>query len=152
MKTFNQFLLEYDPNRGAPWRATPLAGHFPDIIHMGAASERAKNSGIGFPTKGDKDKRIASLTNAMDRGRLYSRGGAVAGVKTPPEAPEFINAFMSGLPTDTRINSQTLPHMSDLEAKLARLTPFAHQEKIAKDQKDEMTMDRYPYWFRSRKK
>jgi hypothetical protein len=82
MKTFIQFIVEMDPNRGAPGRATPIAGHYASSSEVDAAHKQARSEGRPLPgnasninTKIDQLKRIGDK-NAANRLAGWKAGKA----------------------------------------------------------------------------
>lgn len=82
MKSFKQYLLEFDPNRGAEGRAIPILNTPTERTNLGivfpGGESRAKAKQLGLRTTGKKDKRYEKLSpegkeqfNNFESGRYF---------------------------------------------------------------------------------
>ena len=102
MKTFKQFLLEFDPNRGAPGRATPIIPHYPTADELAAGHKQNPNLPGQISNIGKKIKQLTLQPRSRfdpipvgpaDRLRAYSAGKR--GIRWQPTGAETQDQFAS---------------------------------------------------------
>jgi hypothetical protein len=140
MKSFKNFLLEFDPNRGAPGRATPLVPHYPTPDEITAARQNP-NPKLRGPLGGKSSKttrRIRSLSPQGENLLAAFRAGQTGtrwqgtGTETQAEWEAQQRAVEAGKPIYTT-HGREFPRWTDLNQSFPSGTPSRSTDPVSLD-------------------
>lgn len=152
MKTFKHFLLEFDPNRGAPGRATPIIPHYPTADELAAGHKQNPNLPGQISNIGKKIKQLtpkpdrwgyrpigdADRLQAYRAGRLGLRWQGT-GTETRDQFASQMVAHAAGAQMET--DSQAFPKLTSETPAGQLQTKINNQETQFRSQRPEAMFD-----------
>jgi len=145
MKSFKQYLLEFDPNRGAPGRAKTLIPHLPDPEEVDLARKTVKNL---RGSKSKYQKRYDSVSS-RDKSRLDAFEAGKRGYRWQGTGYETEEEFYSQMVAHEAGRKMRLPRegvkrklKDSIADNLIANTPAANLQKQMERQEDKIRSKR----------
>ena len=146
MLTFRQYLLEFDPNRGALGRAKPIIPHIPSPDELRVADKTTPN--LKGLKQSNLQKRMASL-NPTDSQRLAAFAAGKQGHRWQGTGQETRDQFDSQMVAHEAGRKITLPRegakiplKSRISTNLTTNTPAANLQRSVEKQEDTIRANR----------
>ena len=148
MKSFNEYLLEFDPNRGAPGRAKTIVPHYPTKDEVLAADKTTPN--LKGLKRSNLNTRIRELdkSNHPEASRLAAFSAGKAGRRwqgTGNDTADEMTSQMAAHRVGEKIRLPRLPRKGEASVPLDNLeanTPAAHLQRKIEAQEDQIQKQR----------